>query len=597
MPTSVTATGSDWLSDSWHRCQRAGLRESQMPENIRLDRIALEERQAQASAMIAAVEAIALPLFNQVFAGTNSRLLLGDAEGVIIQAWGQSRFENRLTGIALESGVCWQESLKGTNAIGNALTEQQLITVMGAQHFIRKHRFISCSASPLLSPSGTLIGVLDITSEQQVHTEQTRLLVQQMVQWVENALLCQLPDASVRVDLACDSTVLNSGWQGILIANEQGQILAHNSAAERLLGAHQMLGRQLEELIGEGETGVSDVAPLIYQKHRLNTEKRPSHRTSSARQTLSPSCPLHFGDARIEQAWQQACKLIEKDIPVLVLGETGVGKGAFVKLLHQNSTRRKFPLIAVNCGALSQTLIESELFGYMPGAFTGASRQGQPGKIRQAHQGILFLDEIAEMPLSAQTRLLHVLQDKEVVPVGATQPVPVDIRVIAATHQDLAQAVAEGRFREDLYYRLNGLVLTLPALRDRQDKPMLIQALLQKHSGDPLLAICPELAHQLTCYAWPGNVRELDNLMKVAVALAEGESELTLNHVPQHQRCHFSSASLPSEEPTAGKLEAAISETMLATYEAQCGNISRTAKALGISRNTLYRRLRKIGLI
>ncbi|UTM56189.1 sigma-54-dependent Fis family transcriptional regulator [Photobacterium sp. CCB-ST2H9] len=593
MPTLASRDPADWLSESWHRCQIAGLRESQLPENIRLEHTQLDERRSDAADLIAAVEHKAVPLFNQVFAGTNSRLLLGDTEGVIIKSWGQSRFEQRLTGIALESGVCWQERLKGTNAIGNALTEKQFITVVGDQHFIRQHRFISCSAGPVFSPSGELIGVLDITSEQQVHSDQTRLFVQHMVQQVENMLLCQLPEASIRIDLACDQTLLHTGWQGILVANEQGKILAYNSVAERLLGQRPVLGRDIDALVASRRS-TRHALPLVFQRKMMKPAQKKN--SISSRQLWSPACPLHHGDDRVELAWQQACKLIDKDVNLLVLGETGVGKGEFVKQLHQHSARRHAPLVSVNCGALPQNLIESELFGYVPGAFTGASRQGQQGRIRQADQGILFLDEIAELPLSAQTRLLHVLQEKEVMPVGATQSVKVDIRIIAATHKDLAQAVSEGQFREDLYYRLNGLILCLPPLRERQDKAELIEAILLQYS-DATLQICSELSDRLAGYHWPGNIRELDNMLKVAAALAEGDSILTLAHLPQHFAAQLPAATSAGQiSKGVKKLEATISGTLLETYQANHGNISRTAKILGISRNTLYRRLRKLGI-
>ncbi|MEL6116539.1 sigma-54-dependent Fis family transcriptional regulator [Photobacterium sp. SP02] len=592
MPTQASTSQVDWLTDSWRRCQLAGLNESQTPENIRLNNEQLDERRAQAGKLIQLVEQFAVPLFNQVFAGTNSRLLLGDTEGVIIKAWGQVRFEKRLTAISLESGVCWQEGVKGTNAIGNALTEKQFITVVGDQHFIRQHRFISCSAGPVFSAAGELLGVLDITSEQQVHSEQTRLLVQNMVQLVENALLCQLPNAMMRIDLACDKALLQTGWQGILVTDEEGRILAHNTVAERLLGQTQVLGRQLDEIMADTRKGTADAQSLIFEKHRIMPASVSGYRHAN---TLSPSCPLHFGDDRIERAWQQACKLIEKDISLLVLGETGVGKGEFVKQLHRYSSRRHAPLVAVNCGALPPALIESELFGYVPGAFTGASRQGQQGRIRQADKGILFLDEIADMPLTAQTRLLHVLQEKEVIPVGANQPVSVDIRIIAATHKNLAEAVAQGHFREDLYYRLNGLILTLPALRERQDKAALTEAILRQYC-ESTMSVCPILAARMASYHWPGNIRELDNTLKVAAVLAEGEAELTQAHLPQHLVAQLPDAMVNESSGSASKLEATISETLLDTYRANDGNISRTAKVLGISRNTLYRRLRKMGM-
>ncbi|MCW8328906.1 sigma-54-dependent Fis family transcriptional regulator [Photobacterium sp. SDRW27] len=587
----------DWLELSWHRSQMAGLDELHVPDHVRLDREQLAQRQYRAKSLTAAVEQLAVPLFNQMFAGTDSRLLLTDAEGVIIGAWGQQRFEQRLTSIALESGVCWQENLKGTNAIGTALTDQRFVAVIGEQHFIRSHRFLSCSAGPVYSPSGDLIGVLDITSEQQVHSERTRLLIQNMVQQIENNLLCQVPNGKFRFDLALDQQLLNSGWQGIVIADEAGHVVAHNAVAARLLDLREMRGCHIDSLM---DMPLSAVNRSVAPSGKIVFSCQSLQKTSSANvpsTVYSPSCPLHYGDSRMEQAWQQACKLVNKDVSLLILGETGVGKGEFVKQLHGHSQRHNGPLVAVNCGALPQDLIESELFGYAPGAFTGASKQGFQGKVRQADKGILFLDEIADMPLAAQCHLLHVLQEKEVVPIGCNQPTKVDIQIVAATHKDLDALVAQGLFRQDLYYRLNGLILTLPALRDRQDCKALIASIHRKYRCDEQ-TICEHLMNLLTSYHWPGNIRELDNVLRVASLLSDDAGQLILGHLPQHiaEPLLKQPGKLTVEASGTKDLRTTITDTLLDTYRANKGNISKTARMLGVSRNTLYRKLKKLGI-
>lgn len=597
MHSFVDSPQHDWLEQSWRRSQQAGLDEQHAPEHVRIERDQLVQRQYQAKHLTAAVEQLAVPLFNQMFAGTNSRLILTDGEGVIIGAWGQSRFEQRLTSIALESGVCWQESLKGTNAIGTALADQRFVMVVGDQHFIRKHRFISCSAGPVFSPSGELLGVLDITSEQKVHSEQTRMLIQNMVQLIENCLLCQVPNGKIRVDVAFDKQLLNSGWQGIVIADEAGHVVAHNAVAARLLDHRQMLGCHIDALM---DNSLKTVSRSLVPSGELVFNCQPIQKAETVPRSspvYSPSCPLHFGDSRMEQAWQQACKLINKDISLLILGETGVGKGEFVKQLHSQSQRHTGPLVAVNCGALPQDLIESELFGYAPGAFTGASKQGYQGKVRQADKGILFLDEIADMPLAAQCRLLHVLQEKEVVPIGCNQPSKVDIQIVAATHKNLDELVAQGLFRQDLYYRLNGLILTLPALRERQDCEALIAAIHRKHQTAEQ-HICEHLMTLLTAYHWPGNIRELDNVLRVASLLSDEAELLMLSHLPQHiaEPLLKQEAGGRAETATGKDLRTTISDTLLETYRANKGNISKTARMLGVSRNTLYRKLRKLGI-
>ncbi len=573
----------DWLSLSWNRSQEAGLTQRSRPDHIKLPNYELKERKWLATSLMSAVEKYALPLFNQMCAHSDSHLVLTDKEGVILATWGQPRFKERLTEIALESGACWQEKLKGTNAIGTAIVEARPVTVVGDQHYIRQHHFISCSSCPIFTHQGELLGILDITSEQQKHDLSTQVLVQNMVQLVENHLLSEIPQGSTRFDLACERSLLNSGWQGIVIADDSGKILAHNHIAAQLLAQPSVVGHSVEEVFNQRP------ANFVFERREINSKPRKTHHYTA-------SCELHYGDTQIEQAWQQANKLIDKDVTMMILGETGVGKGEFVKALHKHNARKEKPLVSVNCGALPKDLIESELFGYVGGAFTGANSKGYQGKIRQADQGILFLDEIADMPLDAQSRLLHVIQDKVVIPVGSNQSYPVDIQIIAATHKDLERAVEEGSFRQDLFYRLNGLILHLPALRERQDKEALIDS-IHKTYRIGAQSLSPALKSLLAQYHWPGNIRELDNLMKVSCLLSSDDPELNLEHVPGHiSKSLLSTAAEPHGASTVD-LKTTVEDKLLQTYQANQGNISRTSKMLGISRNTLYRKLKAIGVL
>lgn len=605
--TSLKHTStSDWLSSSWGRSSEAGLKQRRLPEDIRLPQSLLKERRYGSANLIQIVKQVALPLFNQMFARSDSRLILTDVEGVILASWGQEKFKEKLTTIALSSGACWQEQLKGTNAIGTAIVEAKPVSIIGDQHFIHQHRFISCSACPIFDHQGQMIGILDITSEQQQHSSTVQLLVQNMIQLIENQLLSHIPQGTIRIDLAYAKSLLHSGWQGIVIADKTGQILAHNQVASQLLEQASVVGESIESLF---EKPLSE-SSFVFEKQQL---QRPPKRTRA----LTMSCDLHHGDHHIEHVWQQANKVIDKDISLLILGETGVGKGEFVKALHKQSQRKSAPLVAVNCGALPKDLIESELFGYAPGAFTGASHKGYQGKIRQADKGILFLDEIADMPLEAQCRLLHVLQDKSVVPVGSNQSINVDCQIIAATHKNLEQLVESGEFRQDLYYRLNGLTFHLPSLKEREDKPALIKAIHQKYA-EHSQRICPSLMERFCTYSWPGNIRELDNLLKVTALLSSGEPQLTLEHVPNHlaQQLKTLSNSLLSSAaqfqtcspqlqanqansllPEGTDLKTAVEDTLVQTYQANQGNISKTSRILGVSRNTIYRKLKTLGIL
>ncbi|HHX8521689.1 TPA: sigma-54-dependent Fis family transcriptional regulator [Vibrio diabolicus] len=577
---------NNWLSTSWIRSEQAGLKQRRRPEDIRVTPATLQDRRHQLNFLLETVTQFALPLFNQLFAHSDSRLILTDADGVIIGSWGQPKFREKLTEIALSSGACWQEKVKGTNAIGTAIVEAKPVSVIGDQHFIQHHRFISCSANPIFDHLGHLIGVLDITSEQKKHDFSTQVLVQNMVQQVENQLLNLIPQGHIRVDLACEKGLLNSGWQGIIIANEDGQILAHNQVASQLLAQQNVIGQSLDDILSIQ----SDEHPFVFKTKPL-TEKKVKSRSVTA------SNDLHYGDSTVEHCWQQANRVIDKDISLLILGETGVGKNEFVKALHKNSQRKTGPLVSVNCGALPKDLVESELFGYVAGAFTGANSKGYQGKIRQAHKGILFLDEVADLPLEAQSRLLHVLQDKTVLPVGSNQSVQVDTQIIAATHKDIENLVSEGLFRQDLYYRLNGLIIELPHFEERDDKQQLIENIHRRHAESEQ-QLCPHLLSLLLSYSWPGNLRELDSLIKVSALMAQGEETLELAHVPTHLSKKLSQAQdvTTATEPTL-KLRATVEDKLLKTYQANQGNISKTSRMLGVSRNTIYRKLKSLGIL
>ncbi|EHH2533962.1 sigma-54-dependent Fis family transcriptional regulator [Vibrio parahaemolyticus] len=577
---------NNWLSTSWIRSEQAGLKQRRRPEDIRVTPATLQDRRHQLNFLLETVTQFALPLFNQLFAHSDSRLILTDADGVIIGSWGQPKFREKLTEIALSSGACWQEKVKGTNAIGTAIIEAKPVSVIGDQHFIQHHRFISCSANPIFDHLGHLIGVLDITSEQKKHDFSTQVLVQNMVQQVENQLLNLIPQGHIRVDLACEKGLLNSGWQGIIIANEDGQILAHNQVASQLLAQQNVIGQSLDDILSIQSAD----HPFVFKTKPL-TDKKVKSRSVTA------SNDLHYGDSTVEHCWQQANRVIDKDISLLILGETGVGKNEFVKALHKNSQRKTGPLVSVNCGALPKDLVESELFGYVAGAFTGANSKGYQGKIRQAHKGILFLDEIADLPLEAQSRLLHVLQDKTVLPVGSNQSVQVDTQIIAATHKDLDSLVSDGLFRQDLYYRLNGLIIELPRFEERDDKQQLIENIHRRHAESEQ-QLCPHLLSLLLSYSWPGNLRELDSLIKVSALMAQGEETLDLAHVPTHLSKKLSQAQdvKTAAEPTL-KLRATVEDKLLKTYQANQGNISKTSRMLGVSRNTIYRKLKSLGIL
>jgi transcriptional regulator of acetoin/glycerol metabolism len=304
-------------------------------------------------------------------------------------------------------------------------------------------------------------------------------------------------------------------------------------------------------------------------------------------------------------------QLFAKQVPILLQGATGTGKEAFAKALHHSGLWFDKAFVTVNCAAIPESLIESELFGYTRGAFTGAVKEGRVGKILQSNGGTLFLDEIGDMPLMLQTRLLRVIEEREVVPLGSDQAIPVNLHVISATHRDIPQMIQDGEFREDLYYRLNGITLHLPPLRDRGDKTDLIRTLLQEENADQgSIEIAEDAFQKLLDYSWPGNIRQLRNALRTASALCR-DGIIRLSNLPQevlHTETRVSTSTPPGAARNAEAAATPMNLPSAALRDAECAallrelermhwNISRTAQALGISRNTLYRKIHKHNIV
>ncbi|MCO4855967.1 sigma 54-interacting transcriptional regulator [Herbaspirillum sp. WGmk3] len=321
---------------------------------------------------------------------------------------------------------------------------------------------------------------------------------------------------------------------------------------------------------------------------------------------------LAAGDELMRDLVERGKRLIDRGIPVLILGETGTGKEYLARALHDYSARRRASWIAINCASIPESLAESELFGYAKGAFSGALPGGMKGKVQQADGGTLFLDEIGDMPFALQTRLLRVLSEREVIPLGALRPVPVDVQLICATHQDLKTLVAEGRFREDLYYRIAGGVLRLPALRDRSDRPALVMQMIADelgHAADESM-LDPAALQRLLAYPWPGNLRQLHAVIRYSCAVMN-DGRITLRDLPE-ELMQFQPATLAQVLPLhrpASRLAAGSSSQANAAdpgrdertrvIEALNGsrwNISAASRQLGMCRASLYRKLRQLDI-
>jgi transcriptional regulator of acetoin/glycerol metabolism len=296
---------------------------------------------------------------------------------------------------------------------------------------------------------------------------------------------------------------------------------------------------------------------------------------------------LGGGDPQLAMMQAKAAKLAAKSLSILIQGETGTGKEYLARAIHDSSAV-KGRFVAVNCAAIPEQLIEGELFGHLPGAFTGANAKGRKGLIEEADGGTLFLDEIGDMPLPLQSRLLRVLAEKEVLPIGAARPKPINIRVISASHRMIESLVRDGHFREDLFYRLNAATLSLPPLRERSDFEWLLDAIVEKHRAkEGSLAVAPAALDLLKTYAWPGNIRELDNVISVAAALCQ-------NGVIEP--CDLPEALLKATGAERAE-ETRSQKSMLEAMLAACGgNVSEAARRLDVDRSTVHRQMKRYGL-
>jgi len=342
--------------------------------------------------------------------------------------------------------------------------------------------------------------------------------------------------------------------------------------------------------------------PIEANTHHPAPQSDAGRHAEQTKRRLSGLRYLNTGDPQVATVIDKVQKVLGRDIAILIVGETGTGKELLAQAIHNDSPRAKGPFVAVNCASIPETLIESELFGYEDGAFTGSRKKGSIGKILQANGGTLFLDEIGDMPLGLQARLLRVLQERMVTPLGSTKSITVNVELICATNRNLRELIARGEFREDLYYRMNGLVVKLPPLRDRTDIEPVIDKILAAEARDVPHTVSPEIMALFKKHNWPGNFRQLTNLLRTAMIMAGQEHEIRLEHLPDDFLDDIETAAVQSahapEAPSHSHLivgDANLEDVKLSAIqkalEASDGNVSAAAKTLGVSRNTIYRKI------
>ncbi len=586
-------------------------------------------------------------LYEQI-ANTHSMVLLTTRTGTILHSLGDTDFLEKASQIALAPGVDWSEQSKGTNAIGTALTEGQALVVHGSQHYLQVNQFLTCSCTPILDPHGDVIGALDVTGDYRSYHQHTMALARMSAQMIENHMFADVFPTEVRIHFHARPEFIGTIVEGIAVFTTDGRFLSANRSAQfqfgmsiRALRAHtfsSLFGIGISQFFDHARSangqyfrlclhdGVSVCCkselkfnkPTSHLAHLGGDAPQPSPTYKKRKEEKIPLSSLRYldtGDPQVASVIQKLRIIQGRDIPIMILGETGTGKDLLAQAIHNDSTRSHKNFVSVNCASIPENLIESELFGYEEGAFTGAKRKGSTGKIVFAHEGTLFLDEIGDMPLHLQARLLRVLQERKVNPLGSGREIEVDITVICATNKNLKEMIANGTFREDLYYRLNGLVVKLPALRDRKDLEVVARKILSSLCpAEKTIGIAPEVMAVFHRYAWPGNFRQLYNLLRTAVVMAECEGEIQMTHlsddflsevqsltpVIQHSEPIFASStstmsSVPQAIPEAHpaeifNLENVAIEAIAQALRSSKGNVSAAAKLLGVSRNTIYRK-------
>jgi sigma-54 dependent transcriptional regulator, acetoin dehydrogenase operon transcriptional activator AcoR len=618
----------DFIERSWQRSAAFGVAYDRIREIGRADETDLRIVVSQYGNLINLATPVMENLHHQL-TGSGSVVLLCSGEGFILHSMGDPDFLPKAQHIALKPGVSWAENLKGTNAIGTAIVERQPVVIYAGHHYIRQNHFLACSAAPVLDPFGEVAGVLDITCDYRYHQRHTLALVQMSVRVIERQMFQHRFSRDVVFNAHPEQNYLGSPFDVQVAFSPDGEFLAATPATCSQLdlqpgGFHGRFGELFDASFEQILDKLRSASPSTIQvrlRHsgvpvflRLAHPAVPRQVIPSA--ALEPSSQekqlsgdqvpqaltleaLGASDPALLVTIDKARRTLGRDIPILIEGETGTGKEWFARAIHNSGPRAAGEFVALNCAAIPEALMAAELFGFEDGEVTGTKRKGLPGKIQRADGGTLFLDEIGEMPPALQARLLSVLQDRAVTPLGGV-PVKVDIAVVCATHHRLADLVRAGEFREDLYYRLNGLTLQLPPLRHRKDIIELAKALDAKETGAARrIDISEEVLQIFVHHPWPGNVRQMHSVIRTAIAMVDDGELVERRHLPDDFLAQMKQGTAPSAAYVSSidSLENIELHAIQETIRHNHGNISAAARQLGVSRTTLYRKLKQAGLV
>ena len=615
------------IRESWKRCVlEYGLDPTELKHAHIVTSRELKEHRERIEQLIRTARFGLESLYRQI-ADQRYVMLLTDARGVAVDYIGDAVMKDELQKAGLILGSEWREQRAGTNGVGCCIYTGEALTVHQSDHFDGTHTPLTCTAAPIYDVNGKLAAVLDISALHSPEPKESQAiafhLVKSYSRHIEMANLMAAFRGNWIIRFSASPEFLDVDPDCAVALSAEGRVVGMTHGAQRLLAASAGVDwRNPGKLIGERFESFFDydVNNLPYLTRACPTEERaigtrdgkvlfanamepqaPPRSRRASTQLPNPLAKLHGGDPAMMEIAQKAARLAHAPIGILLTGETGTGKEFLAQAIHDLRSSGRF--VAINCAAVPEALIESELFGYEAGSFTGAQAKGKKGLIEQADGGTLFLDEIGDMPLSLQARLLRVLSEREVLRVGSVRPTKVDVRVLAATHRDLAEEVRNGRFREDLYYRLNGAVLHLPPLRAREDFDWLVTVLLNGHQ-DPsgqLLRLSQPARTLLRSHSWPGNIRELANVLEFAKAFA-ATGTIEIADLPDAIRAAPGAgpkrAPVPAPVPLAPRPGPdAEADGLLALLIEHHWNVSHVARDLDVDRSTIHRRMNKAGLV
>jgi sigma-54 dependent transcriptional regulator, acetoin dehydrogenase operon transcriptional activator AcoR len=591
VPTNLLAAE---IYESWLRCVALGLDVTRPPSIDMASPKTLRSEQEQRVLLRGLALAEMRTLHDQI-AGSNFLIAFATPEGLLLDIVADKSFADTPEAKNIRPGSLWSETLCGTNGIGTAAFLKRPVIVHGSEHYFPSFGSLTCAASPIFAPDGSLAGILDASSDCVSRQTHTAALVCMATTQIENGLFRERHHRDILIAFHNRGEYLHTLTAGLLAVDDSGRILAANQAARILLhGLPTTPGRSFTDIFRTGFSSFMDEGRLR-ERQRLQDEVGSSFIATIEHPNVSPMLravtrprvavppvtptPFISVDPVVARIVRQTEAAAQRKMPVLIRGETGTGKEQLARHAHAASGRSG-PFVAVNCAALPESLIEAELFGYGEGAFTGARKGGSTGLVKEADGGTLFLDEIGDMPVTLQAVLLRFLDDWTVRPVGGARR-QVDVLLISATNADLTESIAKGRFRSDLLFRLNTLEVTLPPLAERSDFQAIAQHLLA--TIDARRTLSPGLVEHLAKCAWPGNIRELRNVLSRLTL----QTEDSVIDYPEAA----SIAGPQLETKHSGTLHGRHRAQVLSTYAETGNNISETARRLGVSRNTIYRAL------